>query len=294
MSRTSRVDTELHLAASAGNLSKVQELISAGADLEARTVSTGFTALHCAVTSEEREILEEQGLTCLIQARLLQLDVVRALLDGGADTEARDEYGGTPLHWAIEFPKLVSLLLRRGANVDAADRYGCTPLHYACRDGHQSTVKRLLARGAAIYATDKYGVTPLHKTASNPTLDIAKLLIQKVEDLIKEDEEDVCVREAKLRAFVNTRVVNTTSWDQGIPGHGSTLLHLMIQKGAKRHMVKELCDLGACARLKTPKCRTFSKEQQVEVTQYTTTRYLKTLPGLFTSRSAHSVEVKQT
>ena len=48
-------------------------------------------------------------------------DVVRCLEDG-ANIEARDEYGQTPLHWAAEFsesPAVMKVLLDAGANIEA-------------------------------------------------------------------------------------------------------------------------------------------------------------------------------
>ena len=51
-------------------------------------------------------------------------DVIRALLDKGADIEARDKYQNTPLHEAaINNPGQVKLLLERGANVNVLARW---------------------------------------------------------------------------------------------------------------------------------------------------------------------------
>lgn len=61
--------------------------------------------------------------------------VVRALLEGGAQTEAENDEGSTPLHLAAMHSKsleLISLLLGFGANPLTEDRLGRTPRQVAC------------------------------------------------------------------------------------------------------------------------------------------------------------------
>ena len=63
----------------------------------------------------------------------LKVDVVRQLIDHGADVAARDETGLTPLHLAAfsgSF-EIVWLLIEHGADVTAQDGCRVTPLHFA-------------------------------------------------------------------------------------------------------------------------------------------------------------------
>ncbi len=57
------------------------------------------------------------------------MPVAKALLDCGADIEARDKLGETPLHRAVRCGKteMVAFLLSRGANIHAAGKIGLTP-----------------------------------------------------------------------------------------------------------------------------------------------------------------------
>ena len=85
-------------------------------------------------------------------------DIVKALLQAGAEVDAKDEYGYTPLHWAAESGDLatVKALVTAGAEVNAtvtAGLYkGCTPLHLATQHGKGSVTTLLIDNGANVNA----------------------------------------------------------------------------------------------------------------------------------------------
>lgn len=60
-------------------------------------------------------------------------------------------------------PGRVASLLQQGADPNAADQYGLTPLHYAATADAES-VKLLLAHGARPNSRDQSGQTPLHRS----------------------------------------------------------------------------------------------------------------------------------
>ena len=86
-----------------------------------------------------------------------------------ADVNAKDADGNTPLHAAAAFnpsPAVLEILLKAGADVNAKDADGSTPLHAAARDNPSPAVLEILLKaGADVNAKDKDGDTPLHWAA---------------------------------------------------------------------------------------------------------------------------------
>jgi ankyrin repeat protein len=138
------------------NEEKVKLLLSAGADVNARDTSSGLgrgsTPLHVVVAKPYPDYI----------------DIAKALIDGGADVNAKRNDGTTPLIQAvtcifadrrIEF---IKFLVSNGADIKTRDNDNWTPLHWAA-NGDVETAKYLveLGSGADVEIRDNKGKTPL-------------------------------------------------------------------------------------------------------------------------------------
>jgi len=196
--------TALMLAArgEAEPVAAVRALLERGADIHARcscsecdprSGSQGCTALMIAASRGHREcvrVLLDQGAKvedatdARRTALMLTTDaqVIRSLLDKGADVNARDADGMTALIYAIRDPRagsdVVDALLDRGAKVDTQDNAGRTALTWAAIGGRADVVRTLLSKHAALNPKTTAGRTPLALAVIKGHADIVRELAQ--------------------------------------------------------------------------------------------------------------------
>jgi len=127
------------------SLPAVEWLISAGAKPAARSsVGNGRTALHAAAAIDA------------------PVDILRALLAGGADVDVLDGRAfDTPLTTSIMSRAYgaMAALIQLGADIMRTDDMGSTPLHRAGGISDYRAVMLLLAAGARPDIADNFGTT---------------------------------------------------------------------------------------------------------------------------------------
>ncbi len=166
-------------AALHGDRARVEELLAAGADVDA-VVHGG----------------DARGRTALMEAaRLGHLEVVRALLRSGADLHMRDADGADALwHAAVGYMSsrddaarltrgggrdaVVAALLDEGARPGAGDRHDFNALHAAAAWASGPSVRRLLEAGADPERTDRNGKTALMYAAQYRNGEAAAILLE--------------------------------------------------------------------------------------------------------------------
>lgn len=126
-------------------------------------------------------------------ARLGDAQTVAALLEQGADRQARDDEGWTPLHWAAHLGHrdVAELLLTGALNGEGAnspDNFGRTPLHLAAAAGHAELVSLLVIEGADPSVAAAEGLTPMHLAACFGQDDTVRVLIESGAEVNARDE----------------------------------------------------------------------------------------------------------
>jgi ankyrin repeat protein len=98
-------------------------------------------------------------------------------LDRGANVNAENQYGITPLHIAVEYfgMELIELLVNQGADVNPTNSYNITPLHFALKRQLVKIFKLLLTGDANVNATGKDGETHIHVAAERRNLQILSI-----------------------------------------------------------------------------------------------------------------------
>jgi hypothetical protein len=86
----------------------------------------------------------------------------------------------TPLIWAADnnHAEVLRLLLDRGAELEARDDDGETAFFRAVAYGHEEIVGMLLSKGADVRAENMYGVTPLQAASGEGNLGMVRLFVQ--------------------------------------------------------------------------------------------------------------------
>ena len=175
-------ETLLHRAVGEGHLVVVKLLLEKGADIHAKD-SSDSTPLHMRVGRRMREsIVFGAPLHAVKEYKEEEyMEVVKLLLEKGANVNVQDIHGRTPLYWAAQngYTEIVKLLLEKGADVNARDNDGNTPLHWAVGACDLEIVKLLLEKGANENHQDNNSITPLHSAVKTGNIELIKLLLEK-------------------------------------------------------------------------------------------------------------------
>jgi ankyrin repeat protein len=213
--------------------------IIAKADVNAPQLD-GTTALHWAVHHDD-------------------LPTTKALLAGGANASATNNYGVPPLSLACVNgnERIVRELLVAGADPNTTLRGGETVLMTAARTGRVGPVAALLERGAKVDAEDRKGQTALMWAAADGQAEVVALLIKSGADmhhrlksgftplLFAARDGRIEVVQTLLKAGANpNEAIETEKSGKRAPLEGTSALALAVENG-HFELAMELVNSGA-------------------------------------------------
>jgi ankyrin repeat protein len=158
--------TDIKTAVTNGDLTLVRSMIEGDKSLLEFKIDSVFTPLNLA---------SYEGKT----------DIVKYLLEKGADVGTKDKEGSTPLQNAAAKGhfEIVKLLVEKGSDVNYKDDNDVTPLHFGCMSGNLDIVKYLVAKGADLNAASKIGRKPAVDAVFGGNIEVLKYLESKGVDM---------------------------------------------------------------------------------------------------------------
>ena len=162
-------------ASVSGKFAVVKMLVEAGADVR---------------------VIDNDGESCLTLATSYDehTETVRYLVGlKDVDVNHSCDGGSTALHWVCQenYPEVVQALIDAGADIEAKDdREGCSPLLWACRPvvGQFAVVKVLVKAGADVCVTSRKGDTCLTLAANGDTETVRTLLCMPEVDVSQSND----------------------------------------------------------------------------------------------------------
>lgn len=189
---SSSPEEPLVLAAFNDDLGAVKELLQNGAKVDVLDEPYDATALDLAVSRGNREIVkalleagadanaknEDNRTALMFVTSEASPEIIRDLVAAGADVNWRADDGAYVLLPVASNgnPEVLTALLEAGANVDAQNTDGRTALMFAAAQGNKDHVLILLEHGASVNLRDLEGKSALGFAMENQMAEVVKIL----------------------------------------------------------------------------------------------------------------------
>ena len=169
------------------------------------------------------QILESASSSLHLAASVGSARMVEAIVESGADVDAADWSGSTPLH-GVDGPDAadkIRLLINAGSDLEARNDADSTPLSAALIDGRQEVALALRDAGAREHLSTGQ-LTELLRRAIDRGASVVE-----IEDMLERGGDST------LRAI------------QSVDDYGRTMLHLAVLNGANSDIIQTFLEYGA-------------------------------------------------
>jgi ankyrin len=213
-------NTPLHCYAKRGNIEAMRAILQNGVEVDPIAGFFSYTPLHFAVPHG--------------------IDIVKLLVEYGANVKKRDGSLQTPLHLAARagMTDVVDMLLEHWpGGTRAKDDCKNRPLHLAALSGWTELVRLLVEIWpAGPRKKNNYGYTPLHFAAQRGNTDVVRLLLEHWPEgtRAKDDCKNTPLHLAALSGWTELVRLLVEIWPEGPRkknNHGYTPLHFAAQRG---------------------------------------------------------------
>ncbi|KAK6827193.1 heterokaryon incompatibility protein-domain-containing protein [Apiospora arundinis] len=262
--RDSSNRTPLHGAACNGQVEIMEYLLQQGADPMAVDLE-GVTPLHEAVRAGKEASVQillrynvdvnmktarfERHSPLMEAAMNGRTEVMRLLIENGADRRAVNSFGNNLIHLATlnNHSETIRFFMENEAEIESINNNQQTPLIVATRGGWMDAVHLLVGYKASLHAQDIDGATSLHWAVRTQDKLLVRYLVKQGADIEVEDSDGMtalskatCQGNKDIVSFLLDRGANIAAKDR----HGRTALHLAAQEGLDA-LVEILLDKGA-------------------------------------------------
>ena len=173
------------------------------------------------------------------------LDLVRFLIESGANVDGKRDRGDTPLFWAPN-AAIAETLIQAGASLHARDFAGREPIHWAAQFARPDVIQVLLDHGCDVNLPDANGHTPLHWATgaigfigicdmTDPrSLDCVRLLVERGADVnARGSDGNVPLHGVAVMPKMDQQLIDgTLKFPPEIPGTILAIVRFLLQQGA--------------------------------------------------------------
>lgn len=280
--KNSSEETPLHRVIIGGDFNSFQEIMKYE-DIDVKSPRTdGFTPLHCATKRDNVEIIKQllsRGADCNAKSELNDTPLHLAVTKGNlscceellkcADLKVNEKNKNqeAPLHLAAKMGRgdICNLILqhkKEEIDINIEGKRLKTPLHSAAQSSNDDVVKVLLENGAEWRCKDKQHYLPLHYAAEKGCVESCQLLVDKfneaedkeMSDLILKDKKTPLMLAAKNGHYKCCKLLIFQNIDAE-DADGNNALFYAIEGGFLK-TVRALVDHGADAKYKNKDDRT--------------------------------------